>query len=370
MKSFNFIKKLVLLLPAMMPLLVQAQTAAAESAKAPSLDMTFVLFVIACLLFLPLIYVSKVFVNLSKKDIQSKITGEHKKLSALLTLVLASQIAQAQTAVVEQPSFFSAINTQSWILLIIIFIEIILIVFFAMQVNRLLMPHYVREDYVEQVGLWEKINAFRPMSDEAKIDLGHNYDGIKELDNITPPWFTTTFIASIIFAMVYMYRYHYAHAAPLMIEEYENEMAQATKMDQSRLSGQKNQIDENTVVMMSAADIEMGKKTFAEKCAACHQAHGGSMPGGVGPNLTDDHWIHGGSLKDIFKSIKYGWPEKGMISWKDQMSANEMSQVTSFIKSIKGSNPPNAKEPQGEVYKEEAAPEAAAPAAADSTAKK
>ena len=75
MKSFNFIKKIVLLLPAMMPLLVQAQTAAAEPAKAPSLDMTFVLFVIACLLFLPLIYVSKVFVNLSKKDIQSKITG-------------------------------------------------------------------------------------------------------------------------------------------------------------------------------------------------------------------------------------------------------------------------------------------------------
>jgi cytochrome c oxidase cbb3-type subunit 3 len=80
------------------------------------------------------------------------------------------------------------------------------------------------------------------------------------------------------------------------------------------------------------------------------------MPGGVGPNLTDDHWIHGGSIASIFKTIKYGWPEKGMISWKDQLTPNQIAQLSSFIRSIAGSNPPGAKEPEGDVWVEGLAP--------------
>ena len=104
--------------------------------------------------------------------------------------------------------------------------------------------------------------------------------------------------------------------------------------------------------MLGDQDIQAGKVLFVSKCAVCHAEHGGSSPTGVGPNLADDHWIHGGSISDVFKSIKYGWPEKGMISWKDQFTPNQMAQLASFIKSIRGSNPAGAKEAQGNLYTE------------------
>lgn len=94
------------------------------------------------------------------------------------------------------------------------------------------------------------------------------------------------------------------------------------------------------------------------KCPACHGTDGGGNA--VGPNLTDDYWIYGGSIKTIFKTIKYG-ANNGMKSWKDELSAKQMAQVASYIKSLRGTKPANPKAPQGELYKEEAAP--AAPAA-------
>ncbi|MCX6190593.1 MAG: c-type cytochrome, partial [Bacteroidetes bacterium] len=145
---------------------------------------------------------------------------------------------------------------------------------------------------------------------------------------------------------------HVSKSAPLQSEEYKIEMAQAEQDKAKYMATQTNNVDENTVTMLSASEIEMGKKTFSEKCIACHGANGGSMPGGVGPNLTDNYWIHGGGIKDIFKSIKYGWVEKGMISWKDQLSSTQIAQLASFIRSINGSKPANAKDPQGELYSE------------------
>jgi len=62
--------------------------------------------------------------------------------------------------------------------------------------------------------------------------------------------------------------------------------------------------------------------------------------------------LHGGHVKDVFKTIKYGWPEKGMRSWKDDLSPIQIAQVTSYIKSLHGTRPPNAKEKQGELYQE------------------
>jgi cytochrome c oxidase cbb3-type subunit 3 len=141
-----------------------------------------------------------------------------------------------------------------------------------------------------------------------------------------------------------------SESAPLQIEEYNIEMANAELEKSKYLATQANSVDESTVTLLTGADIESGKTIFAEKCVACHAASGGSMPGGVGPNLTDEYWIHGGDIKDVFKTIKYGWPEKGMISWQDQLSPLQIAQLSSFILSLKGTNPPNAKEPQGELY--------------------
>lgn len=119
------------------------------------------------------------------------------------------------------------------------------------------------------------------------------------------------------------------------------------------------------MVLSDDASIAKGKGSFVTKCAACHGQNGEGL---VGPNLTDEYWIHGGGIKDIFKTIKYGWPEKGMISWESQIQPLEMQQIASFIYSLKGSKPANAKAPQGTIYIETAAVDTTAKTAiSDST---
>lgn len=202
------------------------------------------------------------------------------------------------------------------------------------------------------ISLWNRMNKFRPVEQEKQIDLGHDYDGIRELDNRLPPWWLYGFYASIIFAGIYLWRYHVSHTAPLSGEELAIAMQKAEEQKTKYLAKAANNVDENTVKMLTdAADIANGQKVFVQNCAACH---GKAGEGTVGPNLTDDYWLHGGSINDVFKSIKYGWAEKGMRSWKDDLSPVQIAQVSSYIKSLRGSNPPNAKEKQGEMYQEEA----------------
>jgi cytochrome c oxidase cbb3-type subunit 3 len=134
-------------------------------------------------------------------------------------------------------------------------------------------------------------------------------------------------------------------------------MEEAEEAIQAYLAKQADTVDETNVEMLADEnEIALGESLYKANCAACHGQLG---EGGVGPNLTDDYWIHGGSIKDVFKTIKYGVPEKGMISWKSQLRPTDMHKVSSFIMTLKGTNPPNAKEPQGEIYNEEPAEEGA-----------
>jgi cytochrome c oxidase cbb3-type subunit 3 len=120
-------------------------------------------------------------------------------------------------------------------------------------------------------------------------------------------------------------------------------------------------VDENTVTLLtSAEDLAAGKKIFTISCASCHKETGA---GDVGPNLTDDYWIHGNSLPDIFKTIRYGI--NAMPQWQQMYSNKEIAQVTSYVKSLHGTNPPNPKDPQG-TLQQEAEPQNEAPAT-DST---
>lgn len=210
---------------------------------------------------------------------------------------------------------------------------------------------------------WSKLNSFRPIQEESNIDLGHDYDGIRELDNRLPPWWLYGFYLCIIFAGVYLWRYHVAHSAPLSHEELQIAMNEAAVAKEAYLKKAANKVDENTVTYLSdPAALDAGKKIFTTICAACHQADGGGM---VGPNLTDKYWLHDGSIKDIFKSITYGWPDKGMKSWKDDYSPMQIAQIASYVKSLGGTKPAKPKEPQGTLYEENTT---AAPAA-DSTKK-
>ncbi len=198
----------------------------------------------------------------------------------------------------------------------------------------------------------QRLTEAVPVERQDEIAFDHAFDGIRELDNKLPPWWLGMFYICIIIAVAYFAYYEVLGIGDSSTVEYEKEMAQAEETKKLRLAALGSQIDENSVVRLTDPEaIAAGQAEFIGKCAACHTAEGG---GAVGPNLTDDYWLHGGSIKDIFKTIKYGVPSKGMISWESQLTPPQIQNIASFILSIKGSNPPNPKEPQGEIYVEEA----------------
>lgn len=201
-----------------------------------------------------------------------------------------------------------------------------------------------------------------PIEKEADIMLDHDYDGIKELDNNLPPWWKWGFYISIVYAVVYLFLFHVINVVPLSEEEYQNEMAVAKEEVEKYMATATNLVDEtNVVALEDQGRLMNGKKLFDANCVACHAADGGGL---VGPNLTDEFWIHGGSINNVFAVIKNGVIEKGMIPWKTQLKPAEIQDVASYIMTLGGTTPANPKAAEGEKY----TPEAAAPAASDSTA--
>jgi cytochrome c oxidase cbb3-type subunit III len=200
---------------------------------------------------------------------------------------------------------------------------------------------------------WNKINKSVAIEREKDIDLSHDYDGIRELDNAVPPWWRWTFIATILFGVIYLWRFHISETAPLQLEELKIAMRQADAERDAYLKTAASKVDENTVKLLDESGIATGKALFSTNCVACHGSNGEGNA--VGPNLTDEYWLNKGGISDIFKTIKYGRVEKGMKSWKDDFTPTQIAQLASFVKSIGGSKPANAKAPQGELYTEQAA---------------
>lgn len=253
-----------------------------------------------------------------------------------------------------------------YFMLTVIFVELLVLGLLIFQFKFMIstkMPK-VAETAQREDTLMKSLTDAVPVEEEASIMLDHDYDGIKELDNNLPPWWKYGFYLTIVFAVVYLYMYHVDGSADLQTVEYEKEMAKAKTENEEYMKTAANKVDENTITYLAdAKDQAAGKDAYLASCAACH---GRAGEGGVGPNLTDAYWLHGGSIKDVFKSIKYGWPEKGMKSWKEDLSPMQIAQVTSYILSLKDSNPANGKAPQGDLYTEGAE----VPAAIDSTAVK
>lgn len=215
---------------------------------------------------------------------------------------------------------------------------------------------------------WNRLNDSVPVAQEATVMTDHSYDGIRELDNRLPPWWLYGFYVTIIFAVVYLLNFHVFKTGKLQEDEYEAEMLQAEQEVATYLASLDNLIDESTVTLTTEeADLAVGMEIFKSKCAACHGQQG---EGGVGPNFTDQYWLHGGDIQSIFKTVKYGVPSKGMISWESQLIPKQMQQVASYIYTLEGTNPPNGKEPQGELFLREGteSESEAAPVTPDSTA--
>lgn len=223
------------------------------------------------------------------------------------------------------------------------------------------------EEEVETETWWDKLKLKMtdavPVEQEETVLLTHEYDGIKELDNHLPPWWKWLFYATIIFAVFYLAVHHVWKTAPLQIQEYQNELLAAAQLEEERGGDDEDAINEDNVTFSNeVAVIEKGKQLYDVNCVACHRNDAGGLPG-LGPNLTDEYWLHGGGIKNIFKTIQNGVQGTSMISWKTQMSPEDMRSVASYVMTVEGTNPPNAREPQGERYvpEAEAAPKEATP---------
>lgn len=313
---------------------------------------------------------AQVYLQHYREERKKTASSAAAKTIAVLLLCFTSTALFAADAPAATPAADTTIgglgSTSFYALISVIGVELVVLLVLLFNLKKLLAKEalaiateevvIVKEQGSAFSRWWQKINKFRPIQEESNIDLGHDYDGIRELDNRLPPWWLYGFYLCIIFAGIYLYRYHVAHSAPLSKEELAISMEKAAAEKEEYLKKSANKVDENSVTLLtSAEDRAAGQKIFTTICAACHLADGG---GSVGPNLTDAYWIHGGSIKDIFKTIKYGWPEKGMKSWKDDYSPVQIAQLASYVKSLQGTKPAKGKEPQGTLYEEKAGPTA------------
>lgn len=204
--------------------------------------------------------------------------------------------------------------------------------------------------------LLKKLTRQVTIEEEKDIELHHDYDGIRELDNVLPPWWLWLFYGTVIWGVVYVVNVHVIQIWPDSVGEYEREMVQAKADVDAYLATLTTTVDENTVTMTDdAGTLASGQEMFTTFCTACHGADAAGSENSVGPNLTDAYWLHGGGIKNVFKTIKYGVPEKGMISWKTQLQPAEIRAIACYIMSMEGKGSATQKAPQGEAWKEGAA---------------
>ena len=292
-------------------------------------------------------------------------------LVAFLSLPLFGQVEPAAATIASESTVMGLDNVTLYFMLSIILFELLIAGLLYNVTRQLLKPAETEEEVTAEAlifvkpkpTLLEKINASVALEEEGEIMLDHNYDGIRELDNNLPPWWKYGFYLTIVVAFVYMINFHVTGTGMTQLQEYQNELAQGAKDVEEYRKKAANLVDENNVTQLTdASSLLSGGNIYKENCAACH---GQAGEGGVGPNLTDDYWVHNGSIKDVFRSIKFGWPESGMKSWQQDLGGKQIHEVASYIKSLRGTNPGGGKEKQGELFVEEVGADSSASVVSD-----
>lgn len=172
---------------------------------------------------------------------------------------------------------------------------------------------------------------------------GHNFDGIEELDNDLPGWWVALFLLTIVFSVAYLAWYHTGIFPSLSLNEhYAQDLETTHAIAASQAKPVALAADDGG--RPGAGGVAAGKEVFVATCAPCHGAAG---QGVVGPNLTDDFWIHGATAQAVEQSITNGVLEKGMPAWAGILNPTQIQQVVAFLRSIQGTQPAGAKAPQG-----------------------
>jgi cytochrome c oxidase cbb3-type subunit 3 len=335
--------------------------------------MQMLMVTVAILLVVVIWILTRVLLMVSKQALSLSKAG--RKVMMIFVVVMGSMFtkksfAQAVDALADGSTIASSVDFYGgvsyntfWTMSTVILLELLVIFLLVLFIKNIFRSIHPVEKIIVQgklqsgswmIRTWHRLDKqfftkAIPLEKEADMLLDHDYDGIKELDNALPPWWKYGFYITIVVAVFYIFKFEVWHTGMNPTQEYAEEMSAAKIQTDAYLASAKENVDENSVVQLDAAGAAAGKEIFTKTCVACHLAEG---QGSVGPNLTDEYWIHGGGVKDIFKTIKYGYPDKGMQSWQTTYSPVQMQQLATYIRTLKGTNPPNPKAPQGDLYKE------------------
>jgi cytochrome c oxidase cbb3-type subunit 3 len=276
-----------------------------------------------------------------------------------LACLLFTTAATAQTTgkVMEASEVIARYNSGPGLLtylVIALVLSLILVMFLVADIRRnvkmLQLKHEETLPVNERIKHSSWFSLFRLKgAGKDSLEGAHEYDGIWEYDNNPPAWFNFLFYGTIVAAFCYLMYYHVLKIGDLQIAEYDKQMA-AAEVVVAKAQERAIELAEKPP-FTDAANLELGKTIFVSNCAACH---GDKGQGIIGPNLTDDYWLHGGEYKSVFKTIFNGVPEKGMLSWKKSLRPDELRAVASYVHTLKGTNPPNPKAPQGDKFAGEA----------------
>lgn len=353
--------------------LLSAQPAFAADPPAPSAfsnPLAITLIVLMLLLLVIIGILANILIgtaDLKSKKRKKEGSGSQPVLAGLLVigLLLAGPALFAQGTTPAEPAKAATgtiggmPSSTFYIMAAVIFLELFIIIALLFNIKFLLRNEKekymtaseMEEEKKTRLSWWDRFNKLRPVTEEKELDLGHDYDGIRELNNRLPPWWLYGFYITILFAAIYLWRFHVSHTGPSSEEEYNRSVAKAELRIKEYLKSKGEAVDENTVKWLTDAnELSEGKVIFEKSCATCHQLTGA---GQVGPNLTDDYWLHGNDAKSLFKTVKYGI--NAMPQWGSQLSSKQIAQVISYIKKLHGTNPPNPKAPDGVLMKEEPA---------------
>ena len=331
-----------------------------ESTYSPYQDPIFYgLILVAAMLLVYIFQLQGVLTAVAKKAKQDKQKQSRNWPTAIIILLIYFGFSNSASAATgDQVLKFlhdGFGNTPFNALFTLIVIELFVVVYYNRMIKYLTtdfvgLKEGTPEENAAQLkpSFWDKFNKSVEIKDEAAILTDHDYDGIRELDNALPPWWKYGFYLTIVWAFGYLVYFHAGGNGPSSQQEYKNQMADAEKQMEEYRKNAKNLVDETSVVLLTGSDdLKAGSALFSANCVSCH---GTNAEGKIGPNLTDQYWKHGGDIKDLFKTVKLGVTGTGMKSWKTDLSAMQMAQVTSYILSLQGTNPANAKAPEGTLF--------------------